>query len=419
MIKLHKILCFFTFLFSLVVFGQDNFSAGYYIDQDNKKNEGYIEDINPYNNPSKIYFKNTLNEKSIEILLENIKEYKVEGNYKYVRHNVEYDYGRVANKNEFNVFGKQPDLRNKVLLLKVLVEGNMSLYKAVIDDVIFYYITNSNFEIPQLLIYRKYNGQDSRIYENNDFRKQLYNSIKSENKVLSDFTQLEYEEKSLVNFFSRINNLDNSLIDQKINSRKYKNSFHYKIFVGISPFITNYKYLGQYELDDSTLSFINPIIGLEVSTNYGTYSRRTEFFARLFYQKVQAKSFTSTEIGNIPGSKISFKSDFSSINISAGGRYAIFKKGNSKITLDAAFGVSEILNGDFNINVDASALPPDNFFYTVFKRNIFFNLGVGYTFNSKHSLNFEYSTSREYLKSYEDLKGNFSNFNLIFIYCLN
>jgi hypothetical protein len=154
---MKKISILVILLISILSYSQKSFVKGYYIDQSYNKKEGFIQDTNPYNNPEKIQFKTLLEEKPIEISIDDIREFKVNENYKYVKYIVDYDYDQVVNNNEIKIYGKEPNLKQKIVLLKVLVEGKVSLYKAIIDDEIFFYVKNSNDEKPKLLIHRKYN----------------------------------------------------------------------------------------------------------------------------------------------------------------------------------------------------------------------------------------------------------------------
>jgi hypothetical protein len=190
---MKKVFFLVTLLISIITFGQDNYSSGYFIDQNNKKIEGLIEDTNPYNNPEIINFKSSSEAQAAEISITNIKEFKINSDYKFVKYTVDYDYDQVVNKSEINVYGKEPNLKKKTILLKVLVEGNATLYKAIVDDCVFFYFKNDNDTNPILLIHRKYNDNKS-ISENNEFKKQLYDQMKTETLLIDDFLKLEFSK---------------------------------------------------------------------------------------------------------------------------------------------------------------------------------------------------------------------------------
>lgn len=425
---MKKIIGVLTLLVTIVTFGQDNYTSGYYVDQNNKKIEGFIEDTNPYNNPEKINFKSSLEAPTSEISIANIKEFKITSNYKYVNYTVDYDYDQVVNRSEINIFGKEPNLKKKAILLKVLVEGNATLYKAIVDDCVFFYFKNNNDETPRLLIHRKYNDNKT-ISENNAFRKQLYDDIKTETLLIDDFLKLDFKESDLVKVFNKTNNASNSLVEQNVSADKGKNKFCYKIFGGVSTFFAPYTFLSEYKLKTSKTSFSNPIIGFEFSNILGTDSNRSELFGRLFYQKTNSESHSSAERnGSYPGSDVTLTSEFSAITISAGYRYAIIKSGKNKFSIDGGLGVSRILSGDFKLHkelyyfiggTDPITTQTEDFVFDEYSMSIFLNAGLSYTFNNKYAVNLEYSTPKNYLSKYTDLSGGYSNFNLIFSYTLN
>ena len=416
----------FILLLSSISFGQDLFSKGYYVNQNNIKNEGFILDTNPYNNPDQIKFKKSLSDKPIDISLENLKEFKIDNDYKYIRYTVNYDFDRVVNKNnELQIYGKDPSLVNKTVLLKTLVEGNVSLYSAIIQDVVFFYIKDRNDEFPILLVYRKYN-LGSSFEENNNFRKQLYDKLKSENLLINDFFKISYNEKELIKIFEKANKQDSSFVDQQINEEKHKNKFYYKVFSGLSSFSFPVQYRTEFNLSPSKKEITLPIIGAEFSQVLGINSKRSELFCRVFYQKGKTDSNYKSIVysptlnaGSI--TEYTFTSEFSIINFSAGYRYAFVNGIKHKFLVDGAIGFSSVLNGDFTLDYTIQYTGNNNQQPSELKLSsaLFFNLGIGYVFNNKYGVNIEYSTPKDFLNRYSDLNGSFSNFNLIFTYTLN
>lgn len=422
---MNKLYILFLVIFSISAQSQNNFAPGYYIDQYNKKHEGFIEDENPYNNPEKIYFKATFDSQMNEILIDNINEYKISDDFKYVKFKVDYDVDQVVNKSEIDVYGKNPNLKQKIVLLKVLVEGNVDLYKAIIGDCLFFYVKNNTDEMPKLLIHRKYNVNNS-IIENNDFRKQLYDDLKSETLEIGEFLNLNFKESDLTEVFKKSNGQNNSLVAQNVNAKKRQNKFYYKIFAGVCSFSAPYSIVGQIDLEPSQRNFTNPIIGAEFSNIFGINSGRSEIFGRIFYQKVSAES------NYLDKTYLSFTRDFnlnfeySTINISAGYRYAIYKRNKNKFFLDGSFGVSRVLNSDITLKKSIVFIPPNpnpdvftSQTFDKFQLNGFFNFGLGYVFNNRYSINFEYSLPKNILNRYVDYSGGISNFNLFFTYTLN
>ncbi|RKS02133.1 MULTISPECIES: hypothetical protein [unclassified Flavobacterium] len=422
---MKKITILVFLLISFIGYSQKSYSPGYYIDQSNNKKEGFIDNSNPYNNPEKIYFKTSLEEKTIEISIDNIKEFKINSNYKFVKYTVDYDYEQIQNSNKIKILGKEPKLEQKVVLLKLLVEGNVSLYKAIIGDVVFFYVKNKDDVNPKLLVHRKYN-QDNSIKENNDYRKQLYDDLKSDKLVFNDFLDIDYDEKELVSIFSKANTENNSFVNQNISSEIGKNKLQYKIIAGTSLYRANYTFNDDYKLTPKNASFNNPMVGVEFSNSFGINSYRSELFVRLFYQKVKTEADYFSQVSNDYNVRYTMKSDFSSINVTAGYRYALYKKGKNKFYVDGSIGLSKVLEDDFSIDYlvtyttpNPIPSPSDKYVFDQLSTVIFLNAGVGYVFNNRFGLGLEYSANKNYLKEYALINGSFSNINLIFTYTLN
>jgi hypothetical protein len=405
-------------LTSFFVFSQKTFSPGYYIDQSNIRNEGFIEDTNPYNSPTKINFKTSVDTQSSEITIEKIKEYKINTDYKYIKYKVDYDYDQIINKDELSIFGVEPNLKQKEILLKVLVEGKISIYKATIDDEVFYYIKGENDVKPELLVYRKYN-LENKIRENNAYRKTLFEKMKSDIISMNDVFKLKYDEKSLVPIFIQYNKNNNSLVEQNVDINREKNKFYYKVLVGTSSFTSTYAFNNRFDLKSDN-NFVNPIIGFELSNVLGTNSKRAEIFGRLFYQHASIISrYTNTEANFNPNIELS--SNFSSLNISAGYRHAFFKTERNKFFVDGSMGLSSIINADFNLDfISSNQMLIESNVLDEYSLGLFFTVGCGYTMNNRYSINVEYSFPKNYLNQYVPLqKGGFQSLNLIFTYTLN
>ena len=422
---MNKLYISLLVLFSVVSQSQSRFSPGYYIDQNNIKHEGFIEDSNPYNNPEKIFFKSSLDENESEILIDYIKEFKIDADYRYVKFNVDYDTEQVVNKSETYIYGKEPKLQKKSVLLKVLVEGEFTLYKAIIDDFIFFFIKNVSEETPKLLIHRKYN-LDNSIKENNDFRKQLYDDMKSETLEIGDFLKLVYEERELTTVFIKVNSKNNSLVEQSLNLEKYKNKFYYKIFAGATASFGSYA-LFNIRLKNDNVSFANPILGLEFSNVLSVNAERSEIFGRIFYQKINSESSFLDNSFTGYATEYNLNIDLNTISISVGYRHNLSKNLKSKLFFDGSFGVLKVLSSsDLTFSQARTYVQPNqNSDYTelsIFKEfsyKFFINFGIGYTFNKKYSVNIEYSLPKNYLNRYSSFSGGISNINLFFTYTLN
>lgn len=415
---------FFVCLLTSMVFAQKNFSPGYYINQSGQKVVGFIEDKNPYNNPEKIVFKTLLESEAIELSMLNITEYKIDEDFKYVKYFVQYDIDQVVNKDPINRLTKDPKLQEKDMLLRVLVEGNATLYQAVINDCVFYYIKTKEDVVPQLLIFRKYKF-DYKIVENNEFRKQLYEKLSNNSTQIKEFYAVKYQQEELVELFKDINTKDSSLVLQNVSEERSKNKFNYRILTGTSSLEMSYRYIISGDMKPTGSAIFNPILGVEVSNVLGLTTRRSEIFGRFFYQKLTVASEQVTETTSYIRT-LRLEADLSTLNATLGYRYALLKKVKSKLVLDSSVGISAVVGGT-NELIDRfvySGSNPANpstqrqNFDVMRRPDLIATLGVGYIFNEKYSFHFELSAPKDYLSKYKIFLGQITCFNLLFSYNL-
>lgn len=415
---------FFVCLLTSTVFAQKTFSPGYYINQLGQKVVGFIEDKNPYNNPEKIVFKASLESEAVEIAMLNISEYKIDEDFKYVKYFVQYDIDQVINKDPINRLTKDPKLQEKDMLLRVLVEGTATLYQAVINDCVFYYIKTKEDLVPQLLIFRKYKF-DYKIVENNEFRKQLYEKLRNNSTQIKEFYAVKYQQEALVELFKSINTKDSSLVLQNVSEERSKNKFNYRILTGTSNLEMSYRYMISGDLKPTGSAVFNPILGVEVSNVLGLTTRRSEIFGRFFYQKLTVASEQVTEYASYKRT-LRLEADLSTLNASLGYRYALLKKVKSKLVLDSSVGISTVVGGTNELidryvysgsNPANPSTQRQNF--DVLKRpDLIATLGVGYIFKEKYSFHFELSAPKDYLSKYRNFLGQITCFNLLFSYNL-
>lgn len=419
---------YFIFLFFLIisfnVCAQRKYSPGYYITQTGQKIEGFIEDNISYDSPKRIFFKSTLESSANEVSISDISEFKIDNDFKFVKYNITYDQNQVENSNPINRLGKEPYLQNKIVLLKVIVEGNATLYQAVINDCSFYYFKTNKENTPQLLLYRKY-FYDGRVYENNDFRKLLFERFSTNEKEISSFYKMKYDMETLTDFFVKLNKEDNSLVAQSIVVEKSANKMQYKVLAGVSGFNTSLKYGNDGNIESSSPSFGSPLFGVEIAKSLGKNYRKSEVFGRFFYQNSKIDVEQESRRDNIYDRTLQMKADINSLCLNLGYRYAIVKTKQSKLFIQGSIGYNYALSGSsIVVNDEKRYIASDPTFVTVseiefkgFQSEIYYNFGLGYSLN-KYALHLEYSTTRNYHDNNIDLKGGFDGFNLIFSYTI-
>jgi len=126
----HLVSCtqFIFFLtISSVTISQNNFEEGYYITNSGDRIECLIKNSDPKLNPNSFKYKITAEEETKKALLSEVKEFGIGTSTKYIREIINYDNSYFEYNNIIS--NKEPTFVCKKVFLKILVEGQLSLYK--------------------------------------------------------------------------------------------------------------------------------------------------------------------------------------------------------------------------------------------------------------------------------------------------
>lgn len=412
-----------VFLFSSLVFSQDSFKQGYYIDNASTKINGLILDSNPYNNPSEIVFKVNETDAAKTIGIESIKEYSIsERNTRYKRFKVEIDVNYTMSNNIDKIASTKVE---NTSLFKVLVEGELSLYKLVINDKVVFFYKQKEELTPKQLENTSYTNNNGTLSETNGyFRRQLIKSMNCNDfKSIPSFLELAYTEKELIKLFKEYNTCVNSdYVEYKENTQAEKASWKFTPFIGMNFSTLKYNLLESPFSPSSSLSSIN--FGVETSLILPYNNKAYEVFFSIGIDKVDDVSSGSYRSGTFSEifENLTFKSTL--INFNLGPRYNYYLNQKSKLFFDASVGLS-IPNDDI-IYEYYTETTIDDVFYTTqgqdrsYKTDsaLFFNFGMGYCFNNKFGIDLRYSTPKEYLEG-KEMKVTLSSIGATLRYTIN
>lgn len=113
-------------IISFTLRSQIKFEKGYFIDNQNKKTECLIKNLDWKNNPTNFEYRLSESEESSKKTIDEINEFGIYGESKYIRANVKADLSSTE-LSSLN-FSKEQNFIQVDLFLKVLVEGAGSLY---------------------------------------------------------------------------------------------------------------------------------------------------------------------------------------------------------------------------------------------------------------------------------------------------
>ncbi|MCJ8154909.1 hypothetical protein MKJ01_14155 [Chryseobacterium sp. SSA4.19] len=224
------------FLFSTLAYGQITFENGYFIDLNGEKKNVLIKNYEWKNSPSSLEYKVDETSVPLQLKISDLNEFSV-GNQKYIAKNVMID--RSSSKIEYLSTSKDFTSNEERLLLKLIVEGDISLYSYSDGSVTrFFYKKSDDNEIKPLR-YKEYLVNNTQIKKNEEYKKQL-NQIFINNKNISetDIDGLSYNENQLKKVFKIYNNINDP---EKTNRNGKGNNFNIYLKPGIG--FSNYKIL--------------------------------------------------------------------------------------------------------------------------------------------------------------------------------
>lgn len=191
---------------SFTCYSQIEFEKGYFIDNSDQRIECLIKNVDWQNNPRE--FEYILEDSKITgTNISLVKEFGIDNVSKYKRYTVNID--RSGTDLSRMSTERNPVFKEEELFLKVLVEGEASLFRFIDKGLERFFYKMHDSEITQL-VYKLYLANPNQKAENNHFRQQLMTELWGPDILENDFKNLHYETKELVRLFVRYNDLANS-----------------------------------------------------------------------------------------------------------------------------------------------------------------------------------------------------------------
>lgn len=402
-------------LFSTLSNSQIKFEKGFYTTKDNNKVEGYIKNNDWRNNPTKIYFKESPESEVKVIEMELFNDFLIYDEAKYVKKEVLID--RYANKTNSLNYDENPSFSKEILLLRVLYEGDINLYKYSDNGLTKYFISTKNNPAIEQLIYRKYlasaedvrkakeTNPNSEIYsnstvlENNNYKKQLYEVLNCENIKRSEFEKLTYKSSSILSLFEKVNqSCFNNNLEKKFTNKKAKFIVTGVIDINNSQITLKDIYFNEDADLDSKINFGG---GVEFEVNLPFNHYKWSIFSGINYNSYNANNqFTFTRGATTRDFDISV--DYSYLQIPVGLRYYIFIKNNfeNKIFFDLAFNYKQTLKFDYTETNFTEYGVQD-------KNNSNLKIGVGYKYKN-YSIGANIYTTNNLSVNYDAMFSNVS-----------
>ncbi|MCG9793615.1 PorT family protein [Flavobacterium algicola] len=392
--KKQYLLILFLLIYS-ISYSQITFEKGYFITTNGEKVICQIKNLDWMNSPSEFEYRLSEIDQVKKATIQTVKEFSIDNFSKYVRSYVGID--RSSNKiNELSEV-RSAILEEEELFLKVLIEGEASLYRYNSPDIVRFFYTINDSKIEQL-IFKLYKFNTGEFNENNEYRQQLLLKLKCEKITEKDFKYLEYDEKELKKLFIKYNQCRNK--DFKIMQPKEKKDlfnltlrprFNFSSFK-LSNFGST---TGNIDYgNNQTLGF-----GIESEIIFGFNKNKWSLILEPTYQYFKSQK----EVYNFKTSI-----DYKSIELPIGIRYYMFLNENSKLFLNGAYVI------DFSLNSElfrgGEILDISNAYNFAF--------GIGYKIKDRYSVEFRMQTARNLQKDYVYYTSSYQQASMILGYTL-
>lgn len=382
----NTILSIVTILCSLSIFAQAQYEEGYIVNINNQRQTGWIKNEEWLNNPTKFNFKRTKGTGAETLNFSSINSIGVEGKFKYIKAFVDVDLLATSpNLSDYSTT-KSPKYITKEIFLNVLAEGNTSLlhYKSYSTNY-FYVLLEDGKIIP--LVYKKYlSGKDqNKILENNRYKNQLFNILKSDLLTDDDFLDIEYTKKDLTKIFKKYYVATNKRHIIYENENKdpsvLRKMFSLKVKAGIN--INAASFEDGLRHVEPAISFdneISPLIGFELEYFLPANANKWSIYSELFYSNYNTSLLRRRDDRDYAEDIDKISIDYSYLALNLGPRYYTYFSDISALYLSAAINInfplgdSKITNEPYSNNVSS-----DSSIYTVdAKPSLSPNLSLGF-----------------------------------------
>lgn len=399
-LKIKRTLVLFSFILSHSLFAQLNYEKGYFIDNNDQRTECFIRNMHWSFNPYDFQYKVTSDDKgALELSIKGVKEFGIYGSSKYVKAQVKLDISSDRLEVSKTSDKRSPEWNEEELFLKVLVEGEATLYSYERRNAKRFFYKVGDSPISQL-VYKKYiaaGGQNPMgkgyIGVNKDFLGQLNADVRCGRGAGSAMTELAYDRRVLTKYFKEFNECktrmkaeglsDEGKGDYSVKTAKGITNIRIRPGINFSSMQTTYTRFSNSDIGFAT----KPTFRLGVEAEFILNSKKSTW-AVVF--EPTYRSFSATN--DTQASSIYYPS----IEFPLGLRRYFKLSNNSSLFINSAFVFDFLINGTISGSGSTQSTDLHN--------SINYAFGGGLSVK-KFSLEVKYFTSRDPLKNYNDWKN--------------
>ncbi len=368
-----------VFLFSITIQAQIRFEQGYLIDNNNQKQVVLIKNVDWLNNPKSIEYKNNETSKVEFATINQVKEFGIDNQSKYVRADVKID--RSSEDLDKISSNEEPDFKEEKLFLKVLIEGDASLYGYNDYNLKRFFYKNNTGDIEQL-VYKKYEVSTNQFAYNRTFRGQIAQNFKCESISNDRIKKVNYRESELIKLFTEINICKGSDLTFTKESKKVDFNLWLRPSLNYSKITIDQSYIRKIEFDNQS----NITVGVEGELVFPFNKNKWSVIVEPtynYYKRNEGKVKSREDYGDIASIK------YSTIEIPLGIRHYFFIDSKSKIFLNAQFMFSLDFDNELNL------YRADQLYKTLeINSRTNFVFGLGYNYNNKFNAELRIYTNK-------------------------
>ncbi len=388
---MKRILLVLAFLASTATFAQITFQPGYFINNNGNTTECLIKNVAWKDNPAEFEYKTSDGAETQKALIKDVAAFGVQG-YKFKRYNVSID--RSYTIMDLMSSSAVPEWETKTAFLKVLVEGNATLYQYEEGNLVKYFISTGDHTAPEQLMYREHRD-NGEIRKNNKFRQQLYNIMRDKMPEMAPFEKLRYLKNELVPLFVEYNGNSSEAAD--LSASQNRSSVNFKITpgVGMAGIIIESRVNNGISYKFDTKPTFR--IGAEVEYLMPFNNNKWALFADPNIQFYKSEGSEGV---------YEWQADYKFIELPFGARHYMFLNADSKLFIDLAFTLSMNV-GDPYIQYNAVKVG--------IEKSSNFAAGAGFA-HKRYSAELRYGFGRGLTNLYDTWGATYSSVGLILGY---
>ncbi len=377
------------------------YEKGYFVDNEGKRINCLIRNVEWLNNPVKFEFKLTENAERKTGVIDSVAEFGAEGSFRYLRRQVKIDTS--STNLRFISANRNPEYSEQLVFLKVLEEGEASLYMYRWGAGTRYFYSLKNNEEVNQLISKQYRNPQGALMTNDAYKQQLLFLTQCEAIKSSAVERVYFGEKDLMKLFRKYNHCGEDLSEGERNKGW---EWHIGLRTGVS--------LAELELVNLVFSSTN--IGLEkkYAPRYGLETELVFPFNKKKWAMALELTYLRFRSTAGPSNSYLLEGDFSYLNYILGVRHFFYLNKHSKLFVAPYLGTATSLSS----KIDFIRANGETAFSIPVKSGVSFGAGAGYKFNDRISLEIRYMGPRSSFFALDSYNAVYNETNLTFGYNL-